>query len=61
MPLLLSYVVAVVGFEQTSYTFNEFVLSGEVCVVVTNPPPIEELVFRITLQANSRAVTARKL
>ena len=49
----------VVSFEQPSYTFNESAAMGEVCVVVIDPPPLEELVFRVMLQASSRDITAR--
>ena len=54
-------IVAVVGFEQTSYTFNESDITGDVCILVTNPPMNEELVFRITLQTSAMDGTARML
>lgn len=51
---------AVVGFEQSSYTFREDASVGEICVIVTNPQPTEELAFRITLDAYLRGITACK-
>ncbi len=41
--------VIVVGFER-NYTVNENGGMEEVCVVVTNPPASEELLFPIVLQ-----------
>ena len=54
-------IVAVAGFEQTSYTFNESDIMGDVCILVTNPPINEELVFRITLLTSTMDGTARML
>ena len=50
-------IVAVAGFER-NYTVNETDRSVEVCVLVTNPPPEQELVFQITLTTQNRNVTA---
>ena len=54
-------IVAIVGFEQTSYTVNETDGSQEVCIQIFNPPPNEQLAFTITLAYNSLDVTASKL
>ena len=51
-------IVFVVGFERTSYTVNETDGTVEVCVVVTNPPPTEDLVSLIFLTVQTRDVTA---
>ena len=56
---VLFFYTVVVSFEQPSYTFNESDAMGEVCVVVIDPPPLEELVFPVMLQASSRDITAR--
>ncbi len=53
-----AFLVAVVGFERTNYTVNETDGFVEVCVVVTTPPPTEELVFPIVLRVTGRNVTA---
>ena len=53
-------IVAVVGFEEPSYTVNETDLTAKVCVVVTNPLPNEELFFNILLEYTTRRVTAGK-
>ena len=53
-------VVAVVGFVQPSYTFNESVFFGDVCVRVFNPPPDEDLLFGIDLIIQPRIGTAGK-
>lgn len=53
--------VIMVGFEEPSYTFNEDQYTGEICVVVTNPPPTEDLASVIYLTTTSRLITARKL
>ena len=58
MPL---YVVAVVGFEQISYTVNETDGSQEVCIQIFNPPPNELLAFPITLIYQTLDGTASKL
>ncbi len=50
-------IVAIAGFER-NYTVNETDGLVEVCVLVTNPPPMEELVFPITLTKQTRDVTA---
>ena len=54
-------IVAVVGFERSNYTFNESDFFGEICILVTNPPMNEELVFRIALQTSTIDGTARML
>ena len=56
-----TYIVAVVGFEQISYTVNETDGSQEVCMQIFNPPPNEQLAFTITLVYQSLDGTASKL
>ena len=58
---MLSTIVHVAGFERTNYTFNESDIIGEICVLVTNPPMNEELVFRIALLISTIDGTARML
>lgn len=46
------------GFEQECYTVNEMDGEQEVCVVVINPSPDEELLFDIALTIERGAGTA---
>lgn len=45
----LCFIAAVVGFEKLQYIVNENDGSQEVCVIITNPPPNEDLVYSIDL------------
>ena len=53
-------IVALVGFESSSYTVNESDGTVEVCIVVTNPPAGEPLIFILITQHSTRSGTAGK-
>ena len=47
---MLACFLVMVGFEQLQYTVNEATGSVEVCIVMTNPPPGENLAFEISTE-----------
>ncbi len=57
----INSLVAVVGFEQLSYTISETGMEQEVCVQVFNPPDNEDLAFNIFLAYETVPGTAGKL
>ena len=50
--------MAIVGWEQPSYTFDESDRSLEICVIVKSPTPIQNLAFEILLQYTPQSGTA---
>ena len=57
--MLINFIiVAIVGFEQLSYTVSENSDSQEVCMQIFNPPSNEQLTFTITLVYQSKDGTA---
>lgn len=52
----MSLTVAIVGFEEPSYTVNETDAFVEVCVVITNPSANEELAFPIEVVIETRNI-----
>ena len=56
--MITYFTVALVGFESPNYTVNESDGSVEVCIVVTNPPANEDLIFDIITHHVTRSGTA---
>ena len=50
--------MAIVGWEQPSYTFDESDRSLEICVIVKSPTPTWNLAFDILLQYTPQSGTA---
>ena len=40
----------IVGFEQLQYTVNEAIGPVEVCIIMINPPPNENLIFEVVTE-----------